>query len=93
MAIYMHERKWQVRIRRKGHPQQTRSFQYRGDDEVWERKILTEMDRGVFVSRTEAENTTLSELLQRYLDEQVPKLADPKREANRVKALMSRKLS
>ena len=93
MAIYKHEGKWQVRVRHKGHPQQTRSFQYMGDAEAWEREILGEMDRDVFVSRSEAEKTTLAELLQRYIDECVPKLADPQWERNRVKALMARELS
>ena len=93
MAISKHAGKWQVRIRRKGYPQQIRSFQYKSEAEAWEREIMAEMDRGVFVSRTEAEATTLGELLQRYLDECVPALKDPKREGNRVKALMRRPIA
>ena len=88
MAISKHCGKWQAKIRRKGYPQQIRTFQYKSEAEAWERESLAEMDRGDFVSRTEAEATTLGDLLQRYLDECVPKLRDAAREANRVKALM-----
>ncbi|MBO5489869.1 MAG: site-specific integrase [Desulfovibrio sp.] len=93
MAISKHCGKWQAKIRRKGYPQQIRTFQYKSEAEAWEREILAEMDRGVFVSRTEAEATTLGDLLQRYLDECVPKLRDAAREANRVKALMRRPIA
>ncbi|MCR4665751.1 MAG: hypothetical protein K5657_00455 [Desulfovibrio sp.] len=93
MAISKHCGKWQVRIRRKSFPQQIKTFQYKSEAEAWEREIMAEMDRGVFVSRAEAEKTTLRKLLQRYLEESVPKLADPKREGNRVKYLMGRDLA
>ena len=57
---------WQVKIRRKGFPSQTRTFDTKAAAEAWGRQIESEMDRGVFVSRKEAENTTLSEALDRY---------------------------
>ncbi len=39
------------------------------------------------------EKTTLRELLQRYLDEIVPSAGNPKREGNRIKALMRRDIA
>ncbi len=57
---------WQVRVRRKGHPTQTRTFNTKVPAETWARQVEGEMDRGTFVSRHEAENTTLSEALDRY---------------------------
>lgn len=51
------------------------------------------MDKGVFVSRKAAETTTLKELLQSYLDNKVPALADPKREENRIKFIQRHDLA
>ncbi len=60
---------WQALIRRKGYPTQSKSFKRRIDAEAWAREIEAEMDRGVFASRKEAENTTLAEALDRYESE------------------------
>ena len=57
---------WRVQIRKKGHPPQTRTFDVRSEADAWARQVEGEMDRGLFVSRKEAENTTLSEALDRY---------------------------
>ena len=57
---------WRVQIRKKGFPPQTRTFGVRSEADAWARQIEGEMDRGLFVSRKEAENTTLSEALDRY---------------------------
>jgi integrase len=76
---------WEARIRKKGQPTTCKTFEIRADAERWAREIESEMDRGVYISRDEAENTTLSEALDRYIAEHVPKLADS--EKNRYMAL------
>lgn len=63
---------WQVRIKRKGYPEQTKTFTTYNDATAWARLIESEIDRGTFVNRSEAENTTLRELLNRYLTEVTP---------------------
>ena len=60
---------WQAKIRRKGSPIQTKTFNTRADAEAWARQVESEMDRGVFVSRVEAESTTLAEAMDRYESE------------------------
>lgn len=60
---------WQVEIRRRGFPYQTKTFELKFDAEAWAKMIEHEMDRGVFIDRSEAEATTLKEALQRYLNE------------------------
>ena len=57
---------WQVLIRRKGFETQARVFNPKVEAESWANVTESEMVRGVFVSRKEAENTTLSEALNRY---------------------------
>ena len=87
------ELQWEARIRRKGWPVTCKTFERKADAEAWARDIEGEMDRGVFVSRTEAEGTTLAEALDRYIDDYIPKLAQEKREKNRAQALKKRDLA
>lgn len=60
------ELQWQARVRRRGYPDQVKTFNTRADAEEWARAIEHQIDRGAFVSRTEAEATTLYEALSRY---------------------------
>lgn len=57
---------YHVQIRRKGFPHVTQTFETRPQAEAWARGIEAEMDRGVFVDRSEAEATTLYDALDRY---------------------------
>lgn len=57
---------WNVRIRRQGHKLATKSFINKTDAERWARTVESEMDRGLFVDRSEAEATTLAQALERY---------------------------
>ena len=59
-------RSWQVKIRRRGWPPQSSTFDTRERAAEWARDIEHEMDHGVFVPRKEAENTTLTDALSRY---------------------------
>jgi len=68
---------WQVKIRRKGWPLQTKTFETKGDAEAWAREIESEMDRGVFVSRKEAECSTFREVIERFREEYIPRYAHP----------------
>lgn len=63
---------WQAEVRRKGWPYQTRTFETKAAAEQWARDIESGMDKGTFVSRTEAESTTLKECLVRYAQEVTP---------------------
>ena len=55
---------WQAKIKRVGWPQQTGTFDTRVQAEAWARQIEGEMDRGIFQSRAEAEQTTLADALR-----------------------------
>lgn len=84
---------WRALVRRKGYPTTSKTFETKADAEKWAREIESEMDKGVFVSRKESENTTLKEALDRYKDEYIPRLAHQKRETNRVIFLQKRLLA
>nr|EES53930.1 MAG: phage integrase family protein [Leptospirillum ferrodiazotrophum] len=57
---------WQVKIRRKGFTLQSRTFNSKAESETWARLVEGEMDRGVFVDRSESEKTTVAEAFDRY---------------------------
>ena len=56
---------WQTQVRKKGYPLQAKTFETKAAAEAWARATKYEMNQGLFVSRAEAESTTLGELLQR----------------------------
>ncbi len=60
------KRVWQAHIRRRGYKAQVRTFNTKAEAQAWAATIESEIARGVFVSRTEAEATTLKEALDRY---------------------------
>ena len=60
---------WQAKIRRKGHPVQSKSFERKTDAETWARDVEGKMDRGIFVDRAEAESTSLGDAIRRYMVE------------------------
>lgn len=84
---------WQVRIRRKGYPDLAKTFSTRSEANAWARQVESDIDKGSFVSRVEAEKTTLSELLSRYLNEITPHKKHFKVEACRIKAWQKNSLS
>lgn len=80
---------YQAIIRKKGYPSQSKTFRAKRDAERWARQTESEMERGVFVQRTESEQTTLKELLDRYSREVLPTLKGGYREQSRIKALQA----
>ncbi|MBU2804381.1 site-specific integrase [Acidithiobacillus ferridurans] len=78
---------WQVRIRKKGYPAQVKTFRTKAQAEAWAKAVETEMNKGMFVSRSESENTTLNDLLDRYAREVLPTLKGGGREMSRIRAL------
>lgn len=76
--------KWNIQIVRRGFPRQSKTFINRADAEKWARTVESEMDRGGFVCRSEAEATTLAQALERYRREVTPHKKGSKREADRI---------
>jgi integrase len=63
---------WQAIIRRKGHPDESRTFRTKADAEAWARDVESKIDRGVFVSASEAERTTFSDLAKAFQTDFAP---------------------
>lgn len=60
---------WEAQVRRRGYPAQSKTFTTKAEAEAWASMIESEISRGVWVSRSEAEATTLYEALERYEEE------------------------
>lgn len=84
---------WQAKIRRKGYPPQSRTFAAKADAEAWARDIEREMDRGIFLDRSEAEATTLYAALERYSREVTPRKKGARAELSRIKRWQERPLA
>jgi integrase len=63
---------WEAQVRRRGYPAQSKTFNTRAEADAWANMIESEMSRGVWLSRSEAEGTTLYEALTRYETEVSP---------------------
>lgn len=67
------ELQWQAIVKRRGHPLISKTWNTRKEAEAWARQVESEMDRGVFVSRAESERVTLTEIIERYREDELPK--------------------
>lgn len=63
---------WQAKIRRRGFPTQSKTFDREADAKAWARKIETEMDRGAYVDHRPAEQMTLADAIRHYLTSVAP---------------------
>ena len=85
--------RWQARVRRKGYPDETKSFATRQEAEKWARALETEIDRGLFVDISEAQRTTFGDLIARYLVEVTPSMKGAVEDAIRLKAMMRKPIA
>lgn len=81
---------WRVKIRRKGFPNQTRSFDTKAQAQRWARDLERDMDRGFFVDRTESEKNSLRDLIERYVREVTPTKRGAGPEFSRLNAMKLR---
>lgn len=75
---------WQVKVRRKGYPPQSATFNTRAEAEKWARSVESDMDKGTYVDNSEAQRTTLYEALARYLREVTPRKKGRYAETKRI---------
>lgn len=80
---------WQVKIRRKGFPALSKTFDSKARAEAWALQIESEMSRGAFMDRTEADRNTLGDLLERYVKEITPHKKGRDAESYRIRAFIA----
>ena len=84
---------WQARVRRKGYPVQSMSFETRREAEEWAGGIENDMRKRTFHDMREAERTTFGEVLDRYLIEKTPLKKGAIQEEGRIKLLKKTNLA
>ena len=57
---------WQVRIRRQGYPDESKTLPTKFDAEQWARSTEVDMDRGQFACRDKTEKNTFGDVIRRY---------------------------
>lgn len=83
-----HGNQWEAQVRRYGWPTATKSFRTKAEACDWAATIESEITRGVYADRSEAERTTLSDLLEQYLEKITPQKKGAASEAYRIKSLL-----
>lgn len=92
-SIRYRQNRWQARVRRRGYPDETKTFMTRQDAEKWARSIETDIDKGQFVNVSEAQRTTLGDLIGRYLVEVTPTMKGATEDTIRLKAIMRKPIA
>lgn len=85
--------KWQARVIRDGYPDQTKTFESKADAEKWARALESEIDKGQFVNVSEAQRTTLGNVIARYLAEVTPSMKGAPEDTIRLKAIMRKPIA
>ena len=92
-SIRFRKNQWQARVRRKGYPDETKSFNSRQDAEKWARSLESEIDKGQFVNISEAQRTTLGDVIARYLVKVTPTMKSATEDTIRLKAIMRKPIA
>jgi len=92
-SIRKRSNKWQARVRVKDFETIEKSFSSKADAEAWAKITEAEIIRGVYIKRTLAEQTTLSEALGRYRKEITPHKRGAAQELKRIQSWLSNKLA
>lgn len=75
---------WQAKIRRKGYPQESKTFRTKTEAEAWARSVETALDKGTYISASLAEKTTFADVVSRFKKEFAPfhyRIREDKKEA------------
>ena len=87
-------KKWQVQVRRNGCKHLSKTFHFKIDAEKWARKTEIAVDRGEnLYAVVHLENTSLRDLLIRYMKEITPKKKSRVQETNRLGQLIRHEVS
>lgn len=92
-SFRQHGNGWQGRIRRRGYQDITKTFETKADAEKCARALESEIDKGQFVSVSEAQRTTLGDLIARYLAEVTPSMKGAMEDTIRLKAIMRKPIA
>lgn len=87
-TIRKRNQRWQVQVRKNGVSSISKRFFNKKDAVTWANTIESEIDRGVYIDRSLAEVTLLSDVFDRFAKEIIPGLKGAKSEHSRMKHLI-----
>lgn len=76
--------RWQAIVRREGTPDQSKTFATKRDAVLWAATVESEIGRGIYIDRGDAEKTTFSKIVKRYRGEVLPTLRGAGKEKYRL---------
>ena len=85
--------KWQVMIRRKGYPHITKSFFQKSSASQYAKKVELKMETQTFDDMSEAQRTTLGDILTKYVEEGITELKSVRTIKSRVKLIQEDKIA
>jgi len=85
--------KWQVQIRKKGYPHVTKSFFEKSSASKYAKEVELQMERQTFEDMSEAQTTTLRDLLSKYVEEGISELKSQRSVRSRVKLILKHKIA
>lgn len=80
--------RWEAQVRRRGRPTLSRTFKAKIDADAWASQIESEIARGVYRDRSQAERYSLGDILTRYGEEVSPHKKSADAEAGRIAFLL-----
>ena len=92
-TIRKRKNRWEAQIRIKGFKNTCKSFLYYEDAKKWAKEIERKIEQGSYVDFSESHQTTLRELLQRYLTEESPNKKSYRNEKYLIPKLMQNTLT
>ena len=92
-TIRKHWNKWQVLIRRQGHPHIAKSFTSYSDATKYAQESETNIEKGLFVDMSEANQTRLKDVLERYRDNITVNKKGAKQETYKINKLIRNKIA
>lgn len=91
-SIRAHGTGYQVQIRKKGFPPQTRTFDKKADAEAWARQTEADMEAAKWQDNKKARKTPFRDILQRYYDDECPKRRGGENQRYKILAFMENPL-
>jgi len=93
-SIRKHRNKWQVQVRRAGHPPVARSFLQKADATAWGREVERQIDRGGLIADQRTLNgLRVRDLLERYKATITPSKRSARMETYKIGIFLSHKIA
>jgi len=85
--------RWQVQIRVKGYPHTSKSFLQKSSASQYAKEVELKMEKQIFDDMSEAQRTTLGDILNKYVEEGITSLKSARTIKSRVKLIQQDRIA